>query len=114
GPQSESQLRLLYSRAAIYAGTSRYEPSGMAILEAALSRCALILNDIPSLREIWGPAAVYFRTNDADSLAEAVRILSNDPQMRRQYGFSVVISNCGATLRTARFSGPANAIMPTA
>ncbi len=85
GPQSESQLRLLYSRAGIYAGTSRYEPSGMAILEAALSRCALLLNDIPSLREIWGPAAVYFRTNDAESLAEAVRILSNDPQMRRNF-----------------------------
>ena len=85
GPQSESQLRVLYSRAAIYAGTSRYEPSGMAILEAALSRCALILNDIPALREIWGQAAVYFRTNDADSLAETVRILSSDLQMRRNF-----------------------------
>jgi glycogen synthase len=85
GPQSESQLRQLYSRAAMYAGTSRYEPSGMAILEAALSRCALILNDIPSLREVWGHAAVYFRTNDADSLAEAVRILSSDVQLRRNF-----------------------------
>ncbi len=85
GPQSESQLRSLYSRAAMYAGTSRYEPSGMAILEAALSRCALILNDIPSLREIWGQAAVYFRTNDADSLAEAVRILSSDRQLRHNF-----------------------------
>ncbi len=85
GPQSESQLRALYSRAAIYAGTSRYEPSGMAILEAALSRCALVLNDIPSLREIWGQAAVYFRTNDSDSLGEAVRILSTDLQLRRNF-----------------------------
>jgi glycogen synthase len=85
GPQSESQLRALYSRAAMFAGTSRYEPSGMTILEAALSRCALILNDIPSLREIWGQAAVYFRTNDSDSLAEAVRILGSDVQMRRNF-----------------------------
>jgi glycogen(starch) synthase len=85
GPQSEMQLRMLYSKAAMYAGTARYEPSGMSILEAALSRCALILNDIPSLREIWGNAAVYFRTNDADSLAEAVRILSRDVQMRRNF-----------------------------
>ena len=57
----------------------------MTILEAALSRCALVLNDIPSLREIWGSAAVYFRTNDADSLAEAVRILSSDIQLRRSF-----------------------------
>jgi glycosyltransferase involved in cell wall biosynthesis len=57
----------------------------MNLIEAALSRCALILNDIPSLREIWGQAAVYFRTNDAESLAEAVRILGADPQMLRSF-----------------------------
>jgi len=85
GPQSEAELRLLYSRAALYAGTYRYDPSGMAVLEAALSRCALILNDIPSLREIWGPAAVYFRANESESLAEAVRILSADVQLRRNF-----------------------------
>lgn len=83
--QTEAELRLLYSKAAIYAGTARYEPSGMTMIEAALSRCALILNDIPALREIWGQAAVYFRTNDADSLAEAVRILSGDQQMLRSF-----------------------------
>ena len=85
GAQTESQLRLLYSRASMYAGTARYEPSGMTILEAALSRCALILNDIPSLRELWGQAAVYFRTNDAGSLADAVRALSGDLELRRNF-----------------------------
>src|SRR5438874_13029035 len=69
----------------MYAGTARYEPYGVTMIGAALSRCALILNDIPALREIWGQAAVYFRTNDADSLAEAVRILSGDLQMRRNF-----------------------------
>jgi glycosyltransferase involved in cell wall biosynthesis len=85
GPQSEAEIRLLYSRAALYAGTYRYDPSGMAVLEAALSRCTLILNDIPSLRELWGPAAVYFRTNESESLAEAVRILTADVQLRRNF-----------------------------
>jgi glycosyltransferase involved in cell wall biosynthesis len=85
GPKSSAQMRLLYSRASIFVSASRYEPSGMAILEAALSRCALILNDIPALREIWGPAAVYFRTNDGDSLSEAVRILNGDPLLRRTF-----------------------------
>ena len=85
GAQSEAEMRLIYSRTAIFAGTYRYDPSGMAVLEAALSRCALILNDIPSLREIWGPAAVYFRANESEGLAEAVRILSADVQMRRNF-----------------------------
>jgi glycosyltransferase involved in cell wall biosynthesis len=85
GPQSEAQLRLLYSKAAIFAGTARYEASGVSVLEAALSRCALVLNEIPSLRELWGNAALYFRTNDAESLAETVRTLSEDVQLRRNF-----------------------------
>jgi glycosyltransferase involved in cell wall biosynthesis len=85
GPQTEAQLRALYSRASIYAATARYEPLGMALLEAAFSRCAIVANDIPSFREIWGDAALYFRTNDSASLAENIRLLSGDRAMRRAY-----------------------------
>jgi glycosyltransferase involved in cell wall biosynthesis len=85
GPQTEAQLRTLYSRAAIYAATSRYEPFGMAALEAAFSRCAIIANDIPSFREIWGDAALYFRANDANSLADMIRRLSDEPELCRNY-----------------------------
>jgi glycosyltransferase involved in cell wall biosynthesis len=85
GPQTEAQLRTLYSRAAIFAATSRYEPCGMTALEAALSRCALIANDIPAHREIWGDAALYFRANDAGSLATMIRRLSGEPDLCRTY-----------------------------
>lgn len=85
GPQTEAQLRVLYSRAAIYAATSRYEPFGATVLEAALSRCAIVANDIPSYREIWGDTAIYFEANNADSLAETIRILSKDRELRRTY-----------------------------
>jgi len=85
GAQTEAQLRALYSRAAIYAATARYEPLGMPALEAAFSRCAIVANDIPSYREMWGDAALYFRTNDAASLAENIRALSGDRTMRRAY-----------------------------
>ena len=85
GPQTDSQLRALYSRAAIYAATARYEPLGMPILEAAFSRCAIVANDIPSHREIWGDSVLYFRTNDAASLAENIRRLNEDRPMRRAY-----------------------------
>lgn len=85
GPQTDAQLRALYSRAAIYAATSRYEPLGMPALEAAFSRCAIVANDIPSYREIWGDAALYFRRNDASSLAENIRLLNEDRTMRRAF-----------------------------
>src|ERR1700733_2406127 len=85
GPQTEAQLRALYSRAAIYAATARYEPIGMATLDAAFSRCAIVANDIPSFREVWGDAALYFRTNDAASLADKICQLNADRAMRRAY-----------------------------
>lgn len=85
GPQTEAQLRTLYSRATIYAATSRYEPFGMAALEAAFSRCAIVANDMPTFREIWGDAALYFRANDAESLAQTIRLLSDDRELCRTY-----------------------------
>ena len=85
GPQTEAQLHALYSRASIYAATARYDPLGMAALDGAFSRCAIVANDIPSFREIWGGAALYFRTNDAASLAENISRLNDDRAMRRAY-----------------------------
>jgi glycosyltransferase involved in cell wall biosynthesis len=85
GVQTEAQLRQLYSRAAMYAATSRYEPFGLAPLEAALSRCALIANDIPTFHELWGDTAYYFRYNDADSLARAIVRLHEDRELRQTY-----------------------------
>jgi glycosyltransferase involved in cell wall biosynthesis len=85
GPQTEAQLRNLYSKASIYAATARYEPFGMTALEAALSRCTIVANDIESFREVWGEAALYFRANDAGDLASLVRRLSEDRELRKDY-----------------------------
>jgi glycogen synthase len=86
GPQSEGELAGLFAEAGIYAATSRYEPFGLAPLEAALSRCALVASDIPTFRELWGDAAVYFRTNDESSLQAAIHMLANDEGLRNSYG----------------------------
>lgn len=85
GPQTDAQLRTLYSRATIYAATSRYEPLGMTALEAAFSRCAIVANDIPLFRELWGEAALYFRANDSASLADAIHHLHNNPDLCRMH-----------------------------
>lgn len=85
GPQSEAQLRHLYARASMYAATSRYEPFGLAPLEAALSRCAIVANDIASFHEIWGDAAIYFDLNDAASLQNAIERLARDKTLTLEY-----------------------------
>ena len=82
GEQNEVELSSLYSACATYVATSRYEPFGLAPVEAALYKCALILNDIPTFHELWGDAAIYFRRNDPESMVEAIRALSDDPTLR--------------------------------
>lgn len=85
GTQTEVQLRHWYSRASIYAATSRYEPFGLAPLEAAFSRCAIVANDIPSFREIWGETACYFEANNAFSLQRQLERLQRDRELRVRY-----------------------------
>lgn len=58
----EPELHDLFRRSSLYIAASIYEPFGLAPLEAALCGCAIIANDIPSFREVWGSAAVYFKT----------------------------------------------------
>lgn len=86
GPQPEAQLRQLFARASIYAATSRYEPFGLAPLEAALSRCAVVANDIPTFREIWGDDAIYFEQNNPRSLLLTIQELASNRERRTEYG----------------------------
>ena len=72
------------SRAAIYALPARYEPVGLSALEAALSGCALVLGDIPSLREIWGQCARFVPPDDPGAIARAVRGLVDEPIVRQR------------------------------
>ena len=71
-------------RAAIFAAPARYEPFGLAALEAGLAGCALVLGDIPSLREVWGDAALFVPPEDADQLGAVLRGLVTDSNLRSQ------------------------------
>jgi glycosyltransferase involved in cell wall biosynthesis len=70
-------------RASIYALPARYEPFGLSALEAALHGCALVLGDVPSLREVWGDAAEYVSPDDHDALAHTISSLCADAPRRR-------------------------------
>lgn len=85
GELSQAQIAELLSRAGIYIATSYYEPFGLAPLEAALSGCALLMNDIPSFRELWGDAALYFECNDAADLAHKLLYLKENPEIQNKY-----------------------------
>lgn len=70
------------SQASIYALPARYEPFGLSALEAGLSGCALILGDIPSLREVWGDAALYVPPDDAKALRWGLKWLIRNSALR--------------------------------
>ncbi|HVH13474.1 MAG TPA: glycosyltransferase family 4 protein [Longimicrobium sp.] len=69
-------------RASVYAAPSRYEPFGLAPLEAALNGCALVLSDLESFRELWDGCACFVPVGDAAALADALRALRDDPRRR--------------------------------
>jgi glycosyltransferase involved in cell wall biosynthesis len=73
------------ARAAVYALPARYEPFGLSALEAGLAGCALVLGDVPSLREVWGDAALFVAPGSAAQLACVLRTLDADPEYRRAY-----------------------------
>ncbi len=79
GQLPEPALAYWYAHAAIYALPARYEPFGLTALEAALSGCALVLGDIPSLREVWGNSALFVDPLDDDALhGELSRLIEDD------------------------------------
>ena len=73
--------RLALDDTAIFAHPARYEPFGLAVLEAANAGCALVLGDIPSLREQWDRAAVFVAPGDERAHATALQELIADEEL---------------------------------
>ncbi|MCR6655871.1 MAG: glycosyltransferase family 4 protein [Opitutus sp.] len=82
GTLPAAELWQHFARASIYALPARYEPFGLSVLEAASAGCALVLGDIPSLREVWGEAALYVPPDDVGQLQHTLRELITDTDRR--------------------------------
>lgn len=83
GRLSQRALAAWLGRSSIYALPARYEPFGLSVLEAALAGCALVLGDIPSLREIWRNRAVFVAPDDPEALERALQSLIAEPDRRQ-------------------------------
>jgi glycosyltransferase involved in cell wall biosynthesis len=82
GALSSEELAELRGRASIYAAPALYEPFGLGILEAARDGCALVLGDVPSLREIWDDAAIFVDPDDYSALHEVLKTLIDATGLR--------------------------------
>ena len=86
GQISATQLSELMGRMAVFVAPALYEPFGLAILEAAQSGMALILGDIPTLRELWNDVALFVDPADDAALAAMIARLHDAPEFAADMG----------------------------
>jgi glycosyltransferase involved in cell wall biosynthesis len=77
-------LRGHLQHAAIFVSPALYEPFGLSVLEAAAAGCALVLSDIPTFRELWSGAALFFDPSDRQMLQRLLADLCADDLGRTQ------------------------------
>ncbi|MGO4832622.1 glycosyltransferase family 4 protein, partial [Rhizobiaceae sp. 2RAB30] len=84
GALPHSQVRRLMGKCGIFVSSSIYEPFGLAALEAASAGTPLVLADIPTYRELWEGAAIFFAPRDTDALVEALDSLAVNAKARKR------------------------------
>lgn len=85
GKLSDGHLAEWLAAKPIFVSTARYEPFGLAVLEAAEAGCPLVLSDIPTFRELWEGAAYFVPATDAAAVAVAIEELATDTRQRTLY-----------------------------
>jgi glycosyltransferase involved in cell wall biosynthesis len=80
---SPSQMARAYREADLLIGPSHPEEGfGLPVLEALSSGLPVLLSDTPGHRHMAGPAAAYFPCGDAAALANSMRRLLENPELR--------------------------------
>jgi len=86
GRCSSEELESLYALASCMVLPTLYEGFGLPVLEAMARSLTVVCSDIPTLREVAGPAALYFDPHSpvqiAQRLGEALSDLSTTQQLQ--------------------------------
>lgn len=102
GVLSDAALAAEYAARPIFVSAARFEPFGLAVLEAAQAGCALVLSDIATFRELWSGAALFVGNEMPGAWAEAIERIRLDADLRTQLGDA-------ARARAARYTPEATA-----
>ncbi|HET8996467.1 MAG TPA: glycosyltransferase family 4 protein [Acetobacteraceae bacterium] len=102
GVLDDVQLACEYAQASVFVSPARYEPFGLAVLEAAQAGAALVLSDIPTFRDLWDGAAMFVDPNDPAALALLLRRLL--PSRRRCSALGVAARARAATYSAERMA----------
>ncbi|WP_207796738.1 glycosyltransferase family 4 protein [Sphingomonas oleivorans] len=102
GSMGEAGIAACLAARPVFASAARYEPFGLAVLEAAAAGCPLVLSDIPTFRELWDGVAVFVPAEDDRAFAEAIEAIVGDMHVRLMLGDA-------ARARAARYTLAAEA-----
>jgi glycosyltransferase involved in cell wall biosynthesis len=79
---SKTDLRVLYQRAAAVVSPSLEEGFGLPLVEGMASEIPVIASRIPASQEVCNNSCVYFDPENAEELAETIRNVLSDQQLR--------------------------------
>jgi glycosyltransferase involved in cell wall biosynthesis len=88
GLLGEAELAAWLAQRPIFVSAARFEPFGLAVLEAAAAGCPLVLADLPTFRELWDGAATFVAADDEDGFVAAIEMLRADPAARAAMGMA--------------------------
>jgi glycosyltransferase involved in cell wall biosynthesis len=74
----------LYRNAVCLLFPTFYEGFGLPVVEAMAHGCPVVTSDIPVMREVCGDAALYCNPNEPSDIADKVRMLAENSDMREE------------------------------
>lgn len=86
GAVSDQELAGLYRGALALCFPSIAEGFGLPVLEAMATGVPALVSDLPVMREVAGPAAVYVEPGDVAGWAEAIETIVGSPTLREDLG----------------------------
>lgn len=79
----EKDLRIFYQNAELVVIPSFYEGFGLVGLEAMSLGKPVVCSDIPALREVFGPAALFFNPYNPSDTAEKIFKVLKDEKLKQ-------------------------------
>lgn len=90
---SNEELKYLYTHATAMVFASLMGPNNLPPIEATYLKCPVIITNIEGHREQLGEAAIYFDGYDEEELAEKIKLILEDENLRLE------LINKGSSLR---------------
>lgn len=81
---SDSELSILYKKCEFFIYPSLYEGFGIPPLEAMKNDCAVIVSEIPSLKEVCSDAALYVNPFDTESIKNGMLKIIEDSVLKEE------------------------------